>query len=94
MKPSEYGLNRCRRKAIAIPASVAGVAMESPNFLQDTYLEETPGSYSGGWQSQTLKDRFTDIIQQKQNPLVGGERVAYLRRTSSRLDRHRIIHQR
>ena len=32
MKPSEYGLNRCRRKAIAIPASVAGIAMVVPMF--------------------------------------------------------------
>jgi hypothetical protein len=32
-------------------------------------LQETPGSYSGGWQSQTLKDRFIHIIHQKQNPL-------------------------
>jgi len=35
-------------------------------FFPSRYLPQgTPGSYSGGWQSQTLKDRFTNIIHQK-----------------------------
>ena len=41
-------------------------------------LQETPGSYSGGWQSQTLKDRFINIIHQKQNrpvlAILGGSK--------------------
>ena len=95
MKPSEYGLNRCLRKAIAIPASVAGIAMESPIFSFKIPTSGNPRGSAGGWQSQTLKDRFTDIIHQKQNPLRyrGAGCILELYISSSRLDRQGIIHR-